>query len=100
MKSETVEISRETLMKVEGALRAVIEQYTDQDYAEGDSWSVRLACDALAAIEGEPIWTAPVVRTPAFQGWSDRHLNAMFEVSQTTAFLEGRTQQNPRFEMF
>lgn len=100
MKSEMVEISRETLMKAEGALRAVIEQYTDHDYAEGDSLSVRLACDALAAIEAEPKWTTPVVQTATFQAWSARHLNAMFEMSQTNEFLEGRTQQNPQFEMF
>jgi hypothetical protein len=44
----------ETLKRIDAALRAVIDQYADDDYAEGDSHAVRLCRDALAAIEADP----------------------------------------------
>lgn len=50
-----VQLQRETLHKVEEALRAVIDQYQDDDYAEGDSYAVRLSREALGAIEAESV---------------------------------------------
>ena len=48
-----LQILPETLRKTEAALRAVIDQYADDDYVEGDSYAVRLSRDALAAIEAD-----------------------------------------------
>ena len=48
-----VQIQHETLSKMEAALRAVIDQYADDDYVEGDSYAVALSRDALAAIEAD-----------------------------------------------
>lgn len=52
----TIEIQRRTLEKTVSALQAVIDQYADDDYAEGDSYAVRLSREALAAIEADPAW--------------------------------------------
>ncbi len=49
-----IEISRETLRKAEEALIAAVDEYADDDYEEGDSWSIRLCREALAAIQAEP----------------------------------------------
>lgn len=49
-----VQIQHETLRKTEEALRAVIDQYADDDYAEGDSYAVALSREALAAIQADP----------------------------------------------
>lgn len=48
-----VQVQRETLNKVEEALIAVIDQYEDDDYEEGDSYAVALSREALAAIQSE-----------------------------------------------
>ena len=54
-----VEIQHETPSKIKAALRAVIDQYADDDYAEGDSYAVRLCREALAAIEADQAPTPP-----------------------------------------
>jgi hypothetical protein len=47
------QIQPETIQKMQAALRAVIDQYVDDDYAEGDSYAVALSREALAAIEAD-----------------------------------------------
>jgi hypothetical protein len=49
----TAQIQPETIQKMQAALRAVIDQYADDDYTEGDSYAVRLCREALAAIEAD-----------------------------------------------
>lgn len=48
-----VQLQRKTLKKVEEALMAVIDQYEDDDYEEGDSYAVALSREALVAVQSE-----------------------------------------------
>jgi hypothetical protein len=49
-----IQISPDILRKAKQALFAAVGEYADDDYEEGDSWSIRLCREAPAAIQAEP----------------------------------------------